>query len=59
MILKYGFQIDNTAIITELKRLTNQIYKLLPSREERLDWERPLTTILEELVGIDRLFEEK
>ena len=56
MELKYDFDINNDAIIAELKRLTNQIYKLLPSREEGLDWEKPLTTVLEELNGIDRLF---
>lgn len=56
MILKYNFDIDKEAIVAELKRLTNQIYKLLPSREEGVDWEKPLTTILEELSGIDRLF---
>lgn len=56
MFLKYGFNINNSAIIAELKRLTNQIYKLLPSREEGLDWGKPLQTILEELKGIDSLF---
>lgn len=56
MVLKYGFDIDKTAVAVELKRLTNQVYKLLPSREEGLDWEKPLSTILEELAGIQSLF---
>ena len=55
MILKYGFNIDNNAISVNLNRLTNQIYKLLPVREEGGDWQKPLTTILEELSGMDRL----
>lgn len=55
MVLKYGFNIDNNAISINLNRLTNQIYKLLPVREEGGDWQKPLTTILEELSGMDRL----
>lgn len=55
MVLKYGFNIDNNAISINLNRLTNQIYKLLPIREEGGDWQKPLTTILEELSGMDRL----
>ena len=56
MLLKYDFNIDNNAIQANLKRLTNQVYKLLPIREEGADWQKPLTTILEELSGMDSLF---
>ena len=59
MKLKYDIDISTEAIITNLQRLTNQIYKLLPNREEEIDWTRPLTTIIEELGGMDRLFEEQ
>lgn len=55
MILKYGAEIDKSAIDKNLNRITNQIYKLLPSREEKTDWQKPLTTIIEELTGMDRL----
>ena len=55
MILKYNIEIDTAAINENIKRLTNQIYKLLPNREEGVDWETPLTTIMEELAGMDRL----
>ena len=41
-------------------RLINQIYKLLPQREEEKDWKTPLSTIIEELLGmIDLLNQEK
>ena len=56
MDIKYNSYIDNHAVIINLKRLLNQIYKLLPSREENLDWEKPLVTIIEELSGMYRLF---
>ena len=56
MILKYNTYIENEAIKANLKRLTNQIYKLLPTWEEALDWHKPLATIIEEIAGMDRLF---
>lgn len=56
MLLKYDMDIDVKAIQVNLSRLTNQIYKLLPIREEGGDWVKPLETIMEELAGMDRLF---
>ena len=56
MVLKYSLSIDKNAIQSNLKRLTNQIYRLLPTREEGGDWRRPLETIMEELAGMSRLF---
>lgn len=55
MILKYNIVIDNLVIHNRLQNLINQIYKLLPSREQGADWEKPLQTILEELAGMQRL----
>ena len=55
MVIKYDAEINNEAIESNLKRITNQIYKLLPNREENIDWETPLATIMEELSGMDRL----
>ena len=53
--LKYNLQIDPAAIEDNLKRIINQVYKLLPMREEGSNWEKPLETLLEELKGMDRL----
>lgn len=55
MVTKYNAEIDNESIAVNLKRITNQVYKLLPSREEGMDWEKPLSTLLEEIAGMDRL----
>ena len=55
MVIKYDVDISDEVIIKELKKITNLIYKLLPSREENLDWIKPLETIIEELAGMDRL----
>lgn len=56
MLLKYDMNIDINAIQINLKRLTNQVYKLLPVREEGGDWQPPLKSIIEELAGMDRMF---
>ena len=55
MILKYNIDMENQKINNRLQNLNNQTYKLLPSREEGADWEKPLQTILEELAGMQRL----
>lgn len=55
MFLKYNILIDNEIVKKRIKNLINQTYKLLPSREQGLDWEKPLETIMEELSGMSRL----
>lgn len=55
MTLKYGLEIDETAIDNSFKRITNQVYKLLPNREENIDWEKPLETVIVELAGMSRM----
>lgn len=57
MVLKYDTNVKDEAVVANIKKLTNQVFALLPSREEGVDWEKPLATILEELSGMDRLFE--
>ena len=42
MILKYNIKILDKEISNRLQNLINQTYKLLPSREEGADWEKPL-----------------
>lgn len=37
MLIKYNTEIEAAAINANIKRLTNQIYKLLPNREEEAD----------------------
>jgi len=57
MILKYDIDVDNFIIRTHLKKITNLIYKLLPNREEGLDWRAPLSTIIEEVIGMSKLMQ--
>lgn len=55
MILKYNIEINDKAISYRLQNLINQVYKLLPIRQEGAQWQKPLQTIIEELVGMQRL----
>lgn len=52
MIIKYNIDISESAIQSNLKRIINQVYKLLPMREEGSDWQKPLETLMEELKGM-------
>ena len=52
---KYNLEVNEETLHSNLKRNINLIYKLLPMREEGKDWEKPLETIIEELVGMNRL----
>lgn len=55
MVLKYNIEIDKKVLLEDLERITNQIFKLLPVREEGGDWESPLRNLLIELAGLDSL----
>lgn len=55
MKTKYNLEVSYDTLSQSLKRNINLVYKLLPMREEGSDWEKPLETIIEELVGMNRL----
>jgi len=53
---KYNLDISEESIGTNVSRLTNQIWKLIPMREHEEDWIKQLDTVLVELVGLNELF---
>ncbi len=53
---RFNKDISSTIVVTSLKRQINQIYKLLPQREEGLEWQSSLNTVIEELVGLNSLW---
>lgn len=55
MKLKYGIEIENDAIISNLDRICGRIFKLLPDREEGKEWKAPLQNLIIEIYGIDSL----
>ena len=48
--------VEKDIIINMLKKRLNLIYKLLPTREEKSDWGKLLSTIVEELSGLYIMF---
>ena len=52
---KYDIELTHENILPYLNLLTNKIYKLLPLREEKLDWEKYLESILVELSGFSKI----
>lgn len=55
MVIKYDIDIAADAIKENIGRITNQIFKLLPSREEGGDWKTPLHNLILEVAGMNRL----
>lgn len=59
IIVKYNIEFSNEAVKNNIDRLTNQIFKLLPSREEGGDWETPLRNIILEITGMKALWADQ
>ena len=56
MIFKYDLEFDKEAVEQNINRITNQIFKLLPNREEGGDWQTPLQNLTYEIVGMKELW---
>lgn len=59
METKYGLCLDGKALEENLFRIGNQIFKLLPLREEEKDWQKPLDTLVLEVLGMGSLFPDQ
>lgn len=55
---KYGFDFPKSSIETNVTRLTNQMWKLIPMRENDENWIKQLETVLIEIVGLKEIFLE-
>lgn len=49
----------DSLIQRDLRRLVNQIWKLLPMRENNEDWQKQLGTVLNELYGLQLMFDDR
>jgi hypothetical protein len=56
VVLKYDLEFDSDEIKKVIDKITNQIFKLLPSREEGGDWETPLQNLILEITGMKALW---
>ena len=53
---KYEFEIDRSIIEVNVRRLTNQLWKLIPMRESGEDWLKQLDTVILEIAGLNEIF---
>lgn len=56
MLDKYGIGFDKNDVIKNVRRLTNQLWKLIPMRENEEDWQKQLDTVILEFVGLNEIF---
>lgn len=56
---KYGIEFSTEVKEHDLKRLVNQLWKLIPMRENQEDWNSQLAVLLEELAGLAELYRDK
>jgi hypothetical protein len=55
---RYGRQLADEDVQKYFNKIKNDIFKLLPLREEQAEWKKHLTTVLVELNGFKSLTEE-
>ena len=55
-LTKYDFEFRKEDIDVNVRRLTNQMWKLIPMREHEEDWEKQLDTVILEIAGLNEIF---
>jgi len=53
---KYNFDISETSFRSDIDRLTNQLWKLIPMRENEENWLEQLNTVIIEIAGLGQIF---
>ena len=53
---KYGFDISTSVLDQNVTRLVNQLWKIIPMRENDEDWARQLETVKIEIAGLNEIF---
>ncbi len=53
---KYDVKFPEETISKNITRLTNQMWKLIPMRENEENWEKQLETVIVEVVGLNEIF---
>lgn len=56
MLNKYNIDFSKSDVLKNIRRLTNQLWKLIPMRENEEDWQKQLDTVILELVGLNEIF---
>lgn len=53
----HNIEFSNDVIQADINRLTNQLWKLIPMRENNENWSSQLETVLIEIAGLYTLFD--
>ena len=57
MTSKYEYPISSfESFKKNVSRLTNQMWKLIPMKENNEDWEKQLNTVILEIAGLNEIF---
>ena len=56
MNTKYEFEFKQEDVNKNTIRLTNQLWKLIPMRENNEEWEKQLDTVILEICGLNEIF---
>lgn len=53
---KYNLKVDEQVFEKNIDRLTNQLWKLIPMRENNEKWREHLDSVLLQIIGLENLF---
>lgn len=53
---KYDIEIPESVFNKNIMRLTNQLWKLIPMRENGEEWQKQLNSVKLEIVGLNEIF---
>ena len=53
---KYGYNFRYEDVEKNVRRLTNQMWKLIPMREHEENWSKQLDTVTLEIAGMNEIF---
>jgi len=56
LLTKYEFNFSTEDIDINVRRLTNQLWKLIPMREHEENWPKQLDTVIIEVAGLNEVF---
>ena len=56
LLNKYGIDIPEEDVNKNVRRLTNQLWKLIPMRGHEEDWQKQLDTVILEIAGLNEIF---
>ena len=56
LLNKYNIDFEYEDLNANIKRMTNQLWKLIPMREHNEDWQKQLDTVILEIAGLNEIF---